>query len=104
MATVELIHLIFPQKTGALRLAAALEDIRQHQRLEAGYGNSGYGVYAYFADRLPSRYDGVPGVVFEMDASLVTEEGPPYHRFALVRVPFNQSWLNITVVRFVNVP
>jgi hypothetical protein len=75
MASVELIHLVFPEKTGAQRLRVALEDIRQNQRQAADYGNSGHGVYAYFADRVPGKYQGVPGVVFEVDAAMVKAEG-----------------------------
>lgn len=104
MANVTLVHCIYPHKVPARDLPRVVADIRTHQRLAAGYGYHGYGVYAFMAGRVPTRSQIAPAVVFEVEETMVEEVGPKGSEFAFIRVPFGQWYLPIAVIRFVNVP
>ena len=103
MARITLIHCIFREKL-AVPLSEALADIRTHQRLLAGYGTHGYGVYAFFADQVPAEHRDLPAVEFEIDDEQVSAQGPPWARFAFIRVPFREAHLPIIWKGFLNVP
>jgi hypothetical protein len=104
MPTVELVHLISPRRVAARVLPTVIADIRNHQRLAAGYGHHGYGVYAWFADQVPADRQHLPGVVFELEAARVETIRQSGVTFAFVRVPFRDDYLPITLKGWRNLP
>lgn len=103
MPETVLIHFIFPERASGERLMEIVADIQENQRLAAGGGWHGHGVYAYFADEVPANVAHAPGVEFEVESEMVTRvrRQPP---FAFIRVPLSQPFLPIRVRRFVNLP
>ncbi len=104
MAGVLLVHVVSRRKVSSQELPDVLTDIETNNRLLAGGGRWGYGVYAYLPGTIPSWHAGDPLVVFEVDEALVSYVGPASHPFAFIRVPFREANLRIDFNGFVAAP